>query len=852
MANGGRHRAAAAAAASRRLVRRKMRLGYRHGNLFYLFLCAIMLVGPVVLLAGGSAVWQSAWIASTFGRDRDKYTNAVDGWTAGRRGDFQRIKPTFVLNSTVPSWASSSFIAGETASNAVILDLAPVRGRLPAGAAYIPLRYSVDPPFSYHLRWRDHSEIASPDGHRSLDALGLSLYAAGDGKEEALKRGSSADGRAFVGRVLPLPLLRERQAHMSSHQCSTNQGLYNYNEHICTTMEVLRRICIVIRPIENSIGVVATTPLYTGSATPPPSPSWEMIPNSEGVGCEQPASVGDARGQADLTVARGQLWRQGGPPSHGGVAAWAGLYASVYLGEFLEDELVSSHTVHTMLMRYHPGSSQVARRQYFTSESSSCLWLISAMYLLLQLCAKCGCACGCASPLRPLSVHCNSHCLLCFIIMQNGEVEIVLISADDPDFVASTLPSFRMLGVGAHTPEPWLSARLALPMLLLGCAMSAPWCLCVQRSCCDGRGKGVGWPLRAADTSSHRNGFSSEEEQDLRLLLRSQQLEAKLVGMIPMGSSDIGERSSSDNEDMAMDQFDAADGERKLLLRRQAQVGMPTRTRAGRSATAGIGWIGREHHPPLAQGWLPQQLPQPQAVPVPARTPWSRLMHKSDSHPTVYGNAVGSRSLLSGAPQAVPPPTQSSAPRVHHDRQKPQTDSQPLNQTRTAQRLPNTVEWVPYLDEKGRRYYHNPLTDVTSWNIPSHQNIPTQPPKHHPPQLSPPTVTVQLEPTTVAGPQLQLPQSASASRQRQEGRSQTGSILIPSNATQLEHRLGSEGTTSSGVSVATTSTSQMIVLASSDQRADHIKPYSSGNSRHHSNGHNGQTAKAASQQVRSS
>lgn len=64
----------------------------------------------------------------------------------------------------------------------------------------------------------------------------------------------------------------------------------------------------------------------------------------------------------------------------------------------------------------------------------------------------------------------------------SGEVAVVVISTAEPGFVASTLPSLAELGSGAVMPTPWLPVRLSFPLMMLGAAMSVPWCVCVSRS----------------------------------------------------------------------------------------------------------------------------------------------------------------------------------------------------------------------------------------------------------------------------------------------------------------------------------------------------------------------------------
>ena len=47
--------------------RQRARLKLRHGDCYYLFLCCIMALGPVVLLAGVAGVGQAAWLTLTIG-----------------------------------------------------------------------------------------------------------------------------------------------------------------------------------------------------------------------------------------------------------------------------------------------------------------------------------------------------------------------------------------------------------------------------------------------------------------------------------------------------------------------------------------------------------------------------------------------------------------------------------------------------------------------------------------------------------------------------------------------------------------------------------------------------------------
>ena len=58
----------------------------------------------------------------------------------------------------------------------------------------------------------------------------------------------------------------------------------------------------------------------------------------------------------------------------------------------------------------------------------------------------------------------------------------MVISTAEPGFVASTLASLAELGTGALMPTSWLPMRLSLPLLLMGGAMSMPWCVCISRS----------------------------------------------------------------------------------------------------------------------------------------------------------------------------------------------------------------------------------------------------------------------------------------------------------------------------------------------------------------------------------
>eukprot|EP01048_Picozoa_sp_COSAG05_P016723 COSAG05_NODE_2191_length_3420_cov_2.271906_4_plen_249_part_01 len=160
-----------------------MRLNFRHGNLFYVFLCSIMLLGPPILLAGGSAIAQSAWIGLTFGRDTSTYLEAVDKWRGGEA--FQLIQPTFTLNTTVPGQEHRNhpFLRGEDPSNARVQSTAAVPSKIASSQSYQPLRYVLDPPVRYtDLKWRHSFELHSSGRHRHFAQLGFTLYAAASGE----------------------------------------------------------------------------------------------------------------------------------------------------------------------------------------------------------------------------------------------------------------------------------------------------------------------------------------------------------------------------------------------------------------------------------------------------------------------------------------------------------------------------------------------------------------------------------------------------------------------------------------------------------------------------------------------
>ena len=82
--------------------RQRARLKLRHGDCYYLFLCCIMALGPVVLLAGVAGVGQAAWLTLTTGRDVAAYTSAVGLWGQLERERFSHAAPGVSLNSTLP------------------------------------------------------------------------------------------------------------------------------------------------------------------------------------------------------------------------------------------------------------------------------------------------------------------------------------------------------------------------------------------------------------------------------------------------------------------------------------------------------------------------------------------------------------------------------------------------------------------------------------------------------------------------------------------------------------------------------------------------------------------------------
>ena len=369
--------------------RQRARLKLRHGDCYYLFLCCIMALGPVVLLAGVAGVGQAAWLTLTIGRDVAAYTSAVGLWGQLERERFSHAAPGVSLNSTLPG-----AVAGMRSVE--IESVQPLPSRLEGGEPYLPLRYRLAPSVAYQsLRY--HSHAAPP-------SLGLAVWAsAGPGRAGD---GSIARGQqAWVGSVPPLPLIRERREHSTSLHCTTSKGVYDFRHNVCTKFEVLRRLCLVMRPGSSASG-------------------WSLADNPGAVGCELPVAPAPIAGAAvpraapseldiddddenpDAGVRAGQsgwglgLFGWGSRTSGGRPELAASLYEQVYLGEFLEEVLT-------------------------------------------------------------------------------GEVAVVLLSAADPAFVASTLPSLR--DPGSVMPAPWMPLRLGFPLIAVGVAMSVPWCVCAGR-----------------------------------------------------------------------------------------------------------------------------------------------------------------------------------------------------------------------------------------------------------------------------------------------------------------------------------------------------------------------------------
>ena len=69
----------------------------------------------------------------------------------------------------------------------------------------------------------------------------------------------------------PLPLIRERREHSTSLHCTTSKGVYDFRHNVCTKFEVLRRLCLVMRPGRSASG-------------------WSLADNPGAVGCELPVA----------------------------------------------------------------------------------------------------------------------------------------------------------------------------------------------------------------------------------------------------------------------------------------------------------------------------------------------------------------------------------------------------------------------------------------------------------------------------------------------------------------------------------------------------------------------------------
>lgn len=382
----------------RRWRKQRARLKLRHSNAFYLFLGLIMCIGPPLLIGGAACLTQAAWLQATVGRDRTAYAKAVEQWGQLERERFRHAAPALILNTSLPGALTGMLELHERA-------VQPVVSRLEGGDAYLPLRYALSPMLRYsNLQYHSHRAVAT---------LGLELYAsAGPTRDDDGQVVPSA--RVRVGTVPSVSLIRERHERTTSVHCTAGKGIYDFRHNLCTKFEVLRKLCVALRP----------RPIQSAED----EAAWLLVQNTGAAGCEPPAGArstpqalppahvpseldadeDDQDGDGATTIG-GNGWglsvfsmgaTTGAPPP----PPLAGtLYEEVYLGEFLEQTL-------------------------------------------------------------------------------SGEIAIVIISAGEPGFVATTLASLSTLEIGAVMPTSWVPVRLSFPILLMGGAMSIPWCVCITRS----------------------------------------------------------------------------------------------------------------------------------------------------------------------------------------------------------------------------------------------------------------------------------------------------------------------------------------------------------------------------------
>lgn len=316
----------------RKWRKQRTRLKLRHSNAFYLFLVLIMCIGPPLLIGGAACLAQSAWLQATVGHDRSVYARAVEQWGQLERDRFRHAGPAVTLNTSLPAAARGVLELLE-------LTMEPVASRLEGGEPYLPLRYALSPTLRYSdLQY--HS-------HRAAVSLGLELHASpGPGREVD---GHVAQGaRVRVGTLPPVPLIRERHERTTSQRCNADKGMYDFRHNKCTKFEVLRKLCVALRP----------RPVQSGGN----EAAWSLAINAGSAGCEPPAGVvrllppsltpaEDAADDEDdedgdgATAVGGHGWAlgvfglggTGGAPAPPPVAGT--LYEQVYLGEFLEQTL---------------------------------------------------------------------------------------------------------------------------------------------------------------------------------------------------------------------------------------------------------------------------------------------------------------------------------------------------------------------------------------------------------------------------------------------------------------------------------------------------------------------------------
>eukprot|EP01043_Picozoa_sp_COSAG02_P015640 COSAG02_NODE_671_length_18661_cov_9.755953_4_plen_800_part_00 len=361
-----------------------------------------MCVGPPLLIGGAGCLGQAAWLQATVGHDRTVYARSVDQWGQLERERFRYAAPAAILNTSLPDAAVGLLELSE-------LTMEPVASRLDGGEPYLPLRYALSPTLRYN-DVRYHS-------HRSMVSVGLELHASGGNSRDVDGHVVRA-ARVRVGAVSPVPLIRERHEHSTSLRCTAEKGIYDFRHNLCTKFEVLRKLCVALRPRPTHVQSIGTT-----------EAPWSLAENAGSAGCEPPAgdrppasssapihvlNEADADDEDDengdgTTTVGGNGWGLGvfgmgptaGAPPPPPLAGT--LYEQVYLGEFLEQTF-------------------------------------------------------------------------------SGEVAIVVISTAEPGFVATTLASLAERGAGALMPTSSLPVRLSFPLMMMGAAMSMPWCVCISRS----------------------------------------------------------------------------------------------------------------------------------------------------------------------------------------------------------------------------------------------------------------------------------------------------------------------------------------------------------------------------------